>query len=277
MGSTLNGCWKSRSIRAWVSLAPVVVTLSLGVRGASAAVLAVGYDSQNSPVYRINEQDGSSEVLGLAGYSLNSLTRGADHTYYSIAPLPNASLLVKLDTETGAASAVASFDFTGVRALASGPSGLLYGTLANGQLISIDPIAGSSAAVLQTPFYNLQGLTLSPNGLLYAWDGSAGLVLLDLANQTASDVNPSVGGTPAIQTIYFTHTGALVGARKSLFNIDLVTGETTELVGLGPLDIRGAEVVPEPGSLLLAGSAAGLMLARGRRPRRASFRRVARH
>src|SRR5438093_1522828 len=52
-------------------------------------------------------------------------------------------------------------------------------------------------------FLGVQGLDYSPSGLLYAWDVSEGLLIVNPITGAATDVNSSVGGTGAIQSIVF--------------------------------------------------------------------------
>ena len=232
-----------------------------------ASVLAVGWSAEDSPVYKIEVPDGTASLLGYSGFrGLNSLARGPEDQFYSVATYTDKSTLVSIDPVDGHGTQLASLDVVGVRGLASDASGNLYGALANGKIIQIDPVTGLTTQIVQTPYVLIQGLAFSPGGSLYAWDGNAGLIGIDVTAHTATDVNPAEGGVLGIQTIYFTADGKLFGLRNYLYDINLETGKATQLYLVGSFDFRGAEVIaPEPASLLLV-SLAGLSVLRRSRP-----------
>jgi len=102
-------------------------------------------------------------------------------------------------------------------------------------------------------FMSVQGLDISPTGAFYVWDVGAGLLTVDPMTGAATDVNPTIGGTGAIQSIVFAPDGRLFGARENLFSIDPTTGSFTQIGSGSDYDIRGIEwVVPEPTTLPLA-------------------------
>lgn len=259
----------SRSPRHCLFVTGFLCACFLPTVKAQASVLAVGWSAEDSPVYKLEVPDGAVSLLGYSGFrGLNSLARGPEDQFYSVATYTDKSTLVSIDPLDGHGTQLASLDVVGVRGLASDASGNLYGALANGKIIQIDPATGLTTQIVQTPYVLIQGLAFSPSGSLYAWDGNAGLIGIDVAARTATDVNPAEGGLLGIQTIYFTGDGKLYGLRNYLYDINLDTGKATQLYLVGSFDLRGAEVIaPEPASLLLVSLASLRVL---RRPRLAS-------
>lgn len=232
----------------------------------SAQFIGVAWDSLNSPVYRFDDAGGPVTLVGYSGFpGLNSLASAPGERFYSLATYPDHSLLVEVDLNTGVAAPVVPVSVIGIRGLAITTDGTFYGTLGSGRLIEIDPLSGAARTVLQTPFTAMQGLTAWPGGLLYSWDIVAGLVMIDPVAGLAADVNPQVGGFSDIQSLALDSGGLLLGGRNGLYHIDVNTGVATAIGAVGPLDLRGIELAPEPGTLLFAlAGTAGLLLRRWR-------------
>jgi hypothetical protein len=280
--------------------AALFVVLGFGLaRPAGATLVGVGFDLESSPMFSIAE-DGSGVEIGQAGASLlNSLGLSQDGTsLISAGRLSSSSTdrwLVDIDL-SGPTNAMASplarlvligtsdpevdvrgltYDLGGTLFMINDPSG----ALAEDILYTVDVNLGTQIAtatqVGATGFTGIQALTVSPLGELFAWDIGRGLSTINPSTGVATDVNPGVGGVSDIQAIAFVD-GRLFGARNSLFEINPITGEFTEIGAIlpfpGDADIRGlsAHPVPEPGTwaLLLLGLA-GLRRVAGRRSVRA--------
>lgn len=262
--------------RWWTTVGACILALPASLDAAQ--LLAVEWDNFDSPVYSVDAEGGSVQLLGYSGVrGLNSLAAGPDARLYSAASYPDHSLLVEINPHTGVATPIATIDQPGIRDLAFTTDGTLYGTLGSGKVIRIDPFTGATELVIQTSFFNMGGLATAPDGTLYAWDSDAGLVLIDPLNQTALDVNSSMDGLATIQGMTFLPDGSLLGMRSSIFLIDTITGQATELHGLGTVDLRGTALTPEPAALLLAVGLAGPMLSRHTRRRLARASTPARH
>ena len=67
-------------------------------------------------------------------------------------------------------------------------------------------------------------------GVLYGWDVNDGLLTIDPATGTATDVNPSIDGIADIQTIVVMDDGSIYGAGNFFFSID--PGDGTPLLSL---------------------------------------------
>lgn len=241
----------------------VLVLSQLPPALANGGIISVSWDSDNSAVHSIDESTGAGTFIGFAGIgSLNSLARNSLGEYYSVGGRRN-NVLVTIDVLTGMASPVAILNMGDIRDLAFSQTDELYGIFSDGPnaLVKIDSRSGLVTSVGSTGFFGIQAIALAPNGELYGWDcgsGSgigSGLVAIDVLSGAAVDVNPLVNGTSdQVQGMTFSADGTLLGARSSLFKIDISSGVLSPVGAGGYEDVRGiafsAQAVPEPGSFV---------------------------
>ena len=231
---------------------------------ASADIVGVEYSESNSRLVRINQGTGVGNAVGNTGFTrLNSLSSNSFGVLYSA---PNAGpSLITIDLSTGAGTSGATINLgvaPDIRGLAFSPGNVLFaanntgpgGLLNPDELYSINTSTGVGTLVGATGISGLQSLEFSSVGMLYGWDVDIGLVTINTTTGVASDVNPAIGGTAAIQSIAFAPDGTLYGACNALFTIDVATGATTLVGSGGYSDVRGIEyvaAVPEPSTLAL--------------------------
>jgi hypothetical protein len=245
----------------------------LASHASAASFIALDFGNPSGPtppsqVFSIDATTGAATAIGFA--SVNRLNALAMNAAGEIITKRQDVGLLKLDPATGnttfwaASPPLNTYD----NAMAFGPSGELFltgnnstgtggGNLGYG-LYRYNPTTAQTTFVGNTRF-TVVGLEFAPDGTLYAWDLFEGLLRIDTTTGLGTDVNPLVdnrNGTVldhVAQTLAFGPDGKLYGAWESLYQIDLVTGEYTQ-VGGSYADIRGMVwVVPEPGTLSLVG------------------------
>ncbi len=213
--------------------------------GTAATLLGVGWNL--CPVGTIDTDTGAWTFLGNAGFDgCNSLARNAAGVFYTVGDPGVGQALVTIDPGTGAGTQVALLNpELNVRALAFSPSGVLYAVGDAGpsdELWTIDTATGNGTLVGGMGFDAVQAMAFDfLDGTLYATDNNLGLLTVDPATGTATDVNGSVGGNGDVQTITVLPSGEIFGIRNDLFTIDPVTGVYTLVATGGYPDLRGAD------------------------------------
>jgi hypothetical protein len=218
------------------------IVLGLSARPAAQDLLAVSW---TGTVHTVDLGAGTTSVLGSSGFSgVNSLAKDASGTLWAFA----GSNLITIDATTGAGTLVASTSMSSCRALAFGPGDVLY-AIEDGSpdlLYVVDVASGARTLIGPTDEFGLQGMTFV-GGVLYGWEcgsGSGtglGLVVLDTVTGAAADVNPSVSGRcDEVQTLAADASGRVLGANRTLYDVDLVTGALSSVIAL-PADVRGLE------------------------------------
>lgn len=213
-------------------------------------ILAVGWSPTDSPVYRLDSEMGDPQFLGTAGHgSLNAMARHPSGAFYCV---DGAGILLTIDPDTGAGTAVAHVNLggadVGIPALAFTVDGTLY-AINNGtpdDLYILDIDTGVGTLVGPTGSSTLQGLAAAPHGALYGWDIFTGLHTLNPATGAATDVNAAIDADDEVQCLSFSPEGILYGAHRDLFTLDLDTGELTLVAAMGTVGIRGMDFLSTP-------------------------------
>jgi len=228
---------------AWCAL--VLMTLP-----AHATIIGVAANS----VYRIDETTGSVLLLNAnPGQSagLQAMARNSAGVLYASGIQPFQHIWT-VDPVTGAITQGAFAPGTSqTRGLAFNSADVLYGIEGNPSnalpytLVTIDVVTGVVTTVGLVNA-NVQGLEFSAGGTLYGWDiGGAGLITINPATGAVTDVDPSIGGGPEVQTLAFSPGGVLYGAGPAnLYTIDTTTGALTLIAAFNPATgIFGMEFV----------------------------------
>jgi hypothetical protein len=113
----------------------------------------------------------------------------------------------------------------------------------NDTLVRVDTTLGTVTTIGPTVLNTIQGLVVR-DGVLYGWDVQHGLVTVNPMTGAATDVDPAVPGSTAIQWLAVRADGRMVGGLSSLYEIDVTTGVATAIAGSALSGTRGA--VPFP-------------------------------
>jgi len=251
-------------------LMPALVTLVclLPTTALANAIIGVTWAGD---VVRIDSVTGSGSAIAPTGYfGLNSLTRDSSGALLTIGwdGALSEPVFLAINPQTGQATkgAITRENYS----LATSPAGVLYGTsridpldIDSIGLFTFDEPSGN-ASVVGALGARITGLEFSPTGILYGWDVFFGLFTVNPTTGAATDVNAAVNAGVEIQSLAFSPDGVLYGARDALYTIDLVTGVPMLVGSGGYADVRGIAFVPEPGALLLLGSALAALWARRR-------------
>lgn len=239
---------------------------------AQADMLAVSFSGR---VFDVDSTSLSATTLATSGPSFNSLAYGAGQ-YWSVSFVTGQ--LATIDPSTGAATLGPPITGTptgvSIRGLAWA-DGTLYGiqnnvapnTTGPDSLVRIDTSSGISTLIGATGLSGIQSLAFDSAGKLFAWDATAGLVTLNRNTGLATDVNGLADGFD-IQTLTFSPSGVLYGARATLYTLNPSTGAASvvgTITGADGADIRGLEfisAVPEPHTWALFGLGALVMALR---------------
>ena len=153
--------------------------------------------------------------------------------------------LVRIDPNGPVATSVFPAFGWDLRGLCAAGGPFLWGIANNfsDTLVRVDTTTGTVTTIGSTVLNTIQGLAVH-DGVLYGWDVQQGLVIVDPATGVATDVNPAVPGTAAIQWLAVRADGRMVGGLADLYEVDLTTGAPTLLVGSATFATRGA--VPFP-------------------------------
>jgi hypothetical protein len=260
--------------RAAFMLMAVVCLPSLALGQGFIIGVSSGFTPGTAPLVAIDPDTGFYSTLSVSSNSYNALAQDGHGALYasSFNSTAENGLVSRIDPQTGAALQTFNADTPGagdIRGLSFGQADVLFAAVNRNDvhgsptlpddLYEIDLANQTTTRIGSMGFNGVQGLDYSPSGLLYAWDVNDGLLIVNPVTGAAVDVNSSIGGTAAIQSIVFAPDGRLFGARQQLFSINPLTGAYTPIgVGNGP-DIRGIEwMVPEPSTLII--SISGLLL-----------------
>jgi hypothetical protein len=234
--------------RVPVQLAAVVTMATLAAQ-TPPPLIGVNFGvslTPNSTAFQINRSPLTLSTIGPTGTQrLNSLAT-VNGTLYSVASIGSLAAqtreLVQVDPLTGAATTIAPLNVD-IRGLSDVPgSSDLFG-IADGapdRLVRIQTGTGQVTNVGPTGFSSIQGL--AHDGVnLYAWDLTDGLLVVDPATGSATDVNPALGGqSAAVQFLCFDGT-QLLGGADTLFRVD-PNGVLFVQGNLGTPGLRGVEV-----------------------------------
>jgi hypothetical protein len=149
--------------------------------------------------------------------------------------------LVRIDPNGPVATAVFPAFGQDLRGLTAAGGTLLWGIANNftDTLVRVDTTLGTVTTIGPTVLNTIQGLA-ERDGVLYGWDVQHGLVIVDTVSGVATDVDPAVPGSAAIQWLAVRADGRLVGGLSSLFEIDVATGVATAIAGSALQATRGA-------------------------------------
>lgn len=215
-----------------------------------AQVVALGWDGEIEIVF---ESTGDGLLVDNAPYDrINAMAR--DDNGRLIASTTDDSgppRLIRIDEHTLEVSVVPAPTLNDIRGLAfyPGQPDLLlaidsFGAGTTNRLYALDLAAGTKTLIGQTDITGITALTFAPSGVLYAWSAGHGLIVIDPFTASTTDVDGTLDGSSAIQTLFFGPGGVLYGAKKELYVVDVGTGAITPVGGGGLQDIRGAEYVP---------------------------------
>lgn len=258
-------------------LALLAWTLTLSALWADAIVgVPLGYAPGTAPLVKIDPDTGAYSVLATSGNSYNALAQNSQGDLFAAffsGSAPNGRI-ARINPQTGAALDVFNAVTPGagsIRGLAFDADDRLFAVVnrddasgsptVNDDFYEINLTTQTTQLIGSLGYLSVQAMDVAPNGHFYAWDNDFGLLAVDPLTGAAADVNPSIGGTPSIQSIVFAPDGRLFGAREQLFSIDPATGTYTAIGGGGEIDLRGIEwIVPEPGTCILTGIGVMLVL-----------------
>jgi hypothetical protein len=279
----MNTTWVNFGVNRRAALTLIAVFCLPTLVTAQAYIIGVssGFTPGTAPLVAINPDTGVYSTLSVSGNSYNALAQDSHGNLYasSFNSTAENGLVSRIDPHTGAPLQTFNAPTPGagdIRGLGFNQSDVLFAAVNRNDihgsptlpddLYEIDLVSQTTTRIGSMGFNGVQGLDFSPSGLLYSWDVINGLLIVNPVTGAAVDVNSSIGGTGAIQSIVFAPDGRLFGASQQLFSINPLTGAFTAIgVGNGP-DIRGIEwVVPEPSTLIISISGVLLFSPRFRR------------
>lgn len=203
----------------------------------------------NGDVYGIRSDDGSGALIGYSGTnSFDCLTRDDDGRFLLLRRFNFG--VISIDPHIGDALWLGDIFLDDVRGLARRSPGFLNAVDDGGinqldRLYSVNLNNGTFALMGTCNHGKIEALALAPDDTLYAWDTEAGLLTVDPNTGATTDVSTQFSGSTDIYSLAFSPDGRLFGARYSLYEIDVNTGETA-LIGAGPYaDIRGIAFIEE--------------------------------
>jgi hypothetical protein len=272
MKTTLLDLTKSRI----ATLTLLLITCSPSMAAGRGFIIGIplGSTPGTAPVAAIDPATGVYSILSVSGNSYNALAQDSNRNLYagSFSTTQENGRVSRIDRTSGVALEIFDAVTPGagsIRGLSFDDANMLFAAVnrndAQGSptlhddLYEIDLLHETTTRIGSLGFLGVQGLDFSPGGSLYAWDVNEGLLIVDPITGAAVDVNSSVGGTAAIQSIVFAPDGRLFGARQQLFSIDPNTGAFAPIGPGSGLDVRGIEwIVPEPSTMMQI--VAGLLL-----------------
>jgi hypothetical protein len=226
--------------------------------GIAQAQFAIAIDGQGQ-TYHLNPITGTATLKGSTGLNdTNAMTRFHDWQVYVASGNGGGTSTIYainwlIPTQ---ATPVASVPLGNIRALARRPPNEIYaiqdGLSPSGPdaLYRIDLTLGTATLIGPTGFAGVEALTFAGGNTFYAWDvgdgsgNGAGLLTIDTSTGIGTDVNPSVGGTDAVQTLsYWQDQHLLYGGRDAFYVIKPTTGEIALVGSGGYTDLRGMEFV----------------------------------
>jgi len=227
---------------------------------ASAKLMAVGWDSTDSPVVEIDEIDGRFRLIGGSGFPhLNSLARDDAGRLLSVGGAAK-NQLIAINPRTGRGTVLFTLDFgldsVDVRGLAyewlsDGPVlwAINYPGPGRFDLIQINLSNGEGTKINSDPVGLIQSITPFLNNQLYSWDVNQGLGQIDTGTGVFTDSNPEVGGTAGIQGItlgprldWIYGVGRLPGEHDKLYRIDVEGNYELVSTAASTYDLRGLEI-----------------------------------
>jgi outer membrane protein assembly factor BamB len=278
---TVSGRYRTRQ---WRVLSLVCLTLLVTLAGFATSVEAtpIYIESRGTTLDVIDSNTGASSVIGPYGVAgVLAQAFGPDGVLYAMfnAGSPNAHLAT-VNTQTGAATPIGAATGVALQAMAFGPDGTLYaGSFTTNNLYKINLSTGAPTLIGSLGFNWIMDLAFdSANQTMYAIAAPPNCTGSSFYSVNLGTGNGSlISNVPADNCLMalaadssgnlFT-TGFMTG---TLYQIDPVSGNTTNIGDTGVFSTMGAAAapVPEPASILLFGSGA-LGLARIVRRKRAS-------
>jgi hypothetical protein len=229
---------------------------------AAAKMMAVGYDSTDSPVVEIDEITGLFRLIGGSGFpNLNSLARDDAGRLLSVGGEAE-NQLIAINPRTGRGTAVLTLDFgddpVNVHGLAftwldDGPRlwaiNRRPGIGLARDLFRINLATGVGTKINADPLGLITSITPFLGSTLYAWDLVLGLGELDASTGVLTDLNPALGDILGIQGIAYRFpfwlygVGSLAGEHDKLYTLD--AEGNCELVSTAShtYDLRGLEYI----------------------------------
>lgn len=260
-----------------VFLLPVIVVLFSGFVLANnlyaANVELYGYSAMDKGFYKISSEPlnalkiGSLQVPTTA--DMACLVGASQNTAYMIDRNTEVLYTIKLaDASTIASVQLDSIMEQNGRGLAISPAGTLYGIFNFNRLLNtfelrtIDVKTGRTNLIgdLDVSF---ESITFSPSGIFYGGDNAGHIYQIDPQTGTLSNsLQCHALGQPLnldIDSLAFSSDGYLYAADSEalavadLYQINPLTGITTNLGSTGVTELNGLLAVPEPCTLLLLG------------------------
>jgi hypothetical protein len=223
-----------------------ILLLGAGARGQN-TILAL---THGGTALHINATSGAMTVLGSSGVTYTNCLAYSPVTglYYTF-PDPQGMVLYTVNPLTGVATSTGlnlNLPWSYISALAVLPSGVGYAVAEGNKLYSVNLSTGVATYV--TTWFNspIQGLAADAAGTLYGWvtaGPSGSLVTVNPGSGALTTIGTGAGD---MQSIAFSPSGALYGARQQLFSISATTGATTPIGAGGYGDVRGIEFMTDP-------------------------------
>jgi hypothetical protein len=211
----------------------------------------------------IDSSTGQVDIVGHIGFGVEDFTFSPTGELYAAASTvcllhDSASILIKVDIHTGAATVIGPIGFYDVDALDFAPDGTLYAADAlTNTFIKINPITGAGTAIGLFGYDFIGGMDFAPDGVLYGsamstfgGHGPGDLVTFDLAAGNATTIG-SIGFS-TVEGLAFAPDGTLYGISAAfgggtgeLIAIDIHTGAGHPIVLPSPLTLMdGLAIVP---------------------------------
>jgi len=247
-------------------VAGLLLLFSLFVVTNAYAATIYSTGSNGTQLVTIDTDTGIGTVVGPTGISD---TYGAafspDGTLYTVTNSYSSSgRLATFDLTTGAVTNVGgALGVADMMALEFASDGTLYaGSWSTNSLYTIDTGTGAPTLIGSLGFSALMDFAFDSSGTLWATNSNA-LWTIDIATGAGTLVSNITGTNGSNMGIMFDDSDILyatewIPSASPLYTVDTLTGVATVVGNTGINDLHGGDIlasVPEPGSLLLLGSA----------------------
>ena len=248
----------------------LLVTLAGSVRSVQATPIYI--ESGGSKEFVIDSNTGAHTLVGsfgVGGVLAQAFSPGG--TLYAIFNAGNAALaqLASVNVQTGAATPIGSPAGVPLEAMAFGPDGTLYAANFNtNSLYTVNPSTGKATLVGSQPgllkFNSIMDMAFdSANNTMYAIAAPPSCTGSSFYSiNLTTGVGNLISNVPAdncLMALTADSSGRLFATgfmTGELYQIDALTGNTTDIGNTGVFSTMGAAAapVPEPASILLFGS-----------------------